>query len=70
MKKIIMLALLSAAPCFHSDVVEYCCVSACAVKHSPKWNKADEVLRSCMARIGCHEIDIRHATVFSICRCN
>ena len=49
---------LDAVPmCFASDVAKLCCPSACAVKASPKWTQADQVLRSCAKGIGCKDVD-------------
>lgn len=57
------------AVCFASDVKQLCCPSACAVKSSLKWAKADEVLRACMRSIGCSDGESKSATVFSRCNC-
>ena len=55
--------------CFMSDVQKLCCPSACAVKDSPKWTDANEVLRACMRGIGCSEGDSKGASVFMKCNC-
>jgi hypothetical protein len=54
--------------CFSSDVRQLCCPSACAVKRSPRWSGADEVLRACMVGIGCKS-EVRGATVGMRCEC-
>ncbi len=43
--------------CFQSDVKQLCCPSACAVKNSPKWTEANDVLRACAKGIGCKSVD-------------
>ena len=61
---------LDASPlCFASDVRKLCCPSACAVKDSPKWTEANDVLRGCMRGIGCRDDDSRGATVAMRCEC-
>ena len=55
--------------CFASDVKALCCPSACAVKASPKWMQADQVLRSCMRGLGCSDSESKGATVFNRCNC-
>jgi hypothetical protein len=57
------------AGCFSSDVKTLCCPSACAVKDSPKWSTANDVLRACMRGIGCSDSDSKNATVFMKCDC-
>lgn len=48
---------LDASPmCFQSDVKKLCCPSACAVKDSPKWAEANDVLKGCARGIGCKEV--------------
>ena len=57
-----------AAPmCFTSDVQRLCCPSACAVKDSPKWTQANDVLRGCARGIGCK--DVEAWTVGMKCEC-
>jgi hypothetical protein len=56
--------------CFNSDVKALCCPSACAVKRSLKWSKADETLRACMKGIGCSDSESKSATVFMRCSCS
>ena len=69
MTPLVMAALLlglnlDAVPvCFSSDVKALCCPSACAVKNSPKWEQANEVLRGCMRGLGCSDGESRGATV-------
>ncbi len=55
--------------CFSSDVQRYCCGSACAVKNSPKWERANDVLRACMRGIGCSDSESKGATVGLRCDC-
>lgn len=43
--------------CFSSEVQALCCPSACAVRNSPKWTEADDVLRACAKGIGCKSVD-------------
>lgn len=59
-----------AAPmCFSSDVKKLCCPVACATKNSPKWTKANDVLRACMKSIGCGESESENATIGMKCEC-
>ncbi len=54
--------------CFNADVKALCCPGACAVKSSPKWSRANEVLRSCARGLGCKNVDAW--TVFMRCDCS
>ena len=69
----LIFAMLFAEPaeplCFQSDVRLYCCSSACAVKSSPKWDQADQILRGCMRGIGCSDSESKGATVGMKCSC-
>lgn len=56
--------------CFQSDVKTLCCPSACATKASPKWERANEVLRACMKGIGCSDSESKGATVGMKCNCS
>ncbi len=49
-----LLAMASEAEamCFSSDVQQFCCPSACAVKASSRWERADSILRACMRGLG------------------
>jgi hypothetical protein len=49
--------------CFASDVRKLCCPSACATKNSPKWPKANEVLRACMRGV---EV-VMNTPLFALC---
>jgi hypothetical protein len=62
-----MLGLSADQLCFRSDIQEICCPAACATKHSARWTKADDVLRSCMYSLGCSD---KNATVSMMCNCN
>ena len=53
--------------CFASDIKQLCCPSACDVKRSTKWQRANEVLRSCAKGIGCKDSD--NWTVGMRCDC-
>jgi hypothetical protein len=65
-----LLVLLSTSgACFQSDVRALCCPSACAVKSSPKWSEADQVLRSCMRGLGCNDSESKGASVAMKCSC-
>jgi hypothetical protein len=56
------------AACGSQDVRNSCCPAACDAKKDPKnKDKANEVLRACMKRIGC--VSYSSATVFSYCSC-
>ncbi len=55
--------------CFASDVKAYCCPSACAVKSSPHWDKADATLQSCMKSLGCSDSAAKGKTVSFTCTC-
>ena len=67
----IIFAMLFTEPpaqmCFASDVAKLCCPSACAVKDSPKWPQANDVLRGCARGIGCKDVD--NWTVGMKCQC-
>ncbi len=75
MTPLLMAALLLGlnAPdpvCFASEVAKLCCPSACAVKNSPKWERANDVLRGCMKGIGCSDGESKGATVGMKCNCH
>lgn len=55
--------------CFASDVKALCCPSACTTKNSPKWERANDILRACMRGLGCSDAESRGATVFMRCEC-
>lgn len=69
----VLLVLLTEGPalsaCFASDVAKLCCPSACAVKNSPKWERANDVLRGCMKGIGCSDSESKGETVGMRCDC-
>ena len=54
------------AACFRSDVKQLCCPSACAVKDSPKWYRANDTLAQCAKSLGC---DSGKLSVFMVCGC-
>ena len=64
---LLMFGLQAEPMCFVSDVQTYCCPSACAAKNGREWPHADDILRSCMAALGCS--NNKTATVFMNCNC-
>ena len=73
MLEVLAIALWFTQPpeqvCFSSDVKAYCCPSACAVKRSPHWDRADANLQACMRGIVCSEGESKGATVAMRCDC-
>jgi hypothetical protein len=55
--------------CFSSDIQQLCCPSACAVKGSSSWQKADEVLRGGVKALGCSDARTKSSSVFKDCTC-
>ena len=41
------------ASCYQSDVVRYCCPTACAMKKSSHWYQAQQVFDGCRRGLGC-----------------
>ncbi|TAL30145.1 MAG: hypothetical protein EPN93_20185 [Spirochaetes bacterium] len=60
-----------ASNCFRSDVQEQCCPAACQVEKKQGRDKANQVLKNCMATVlGCARSEIDSADTFSRCDCN
>ncbi|MCP4133226.1 MAG: hypothetical protein GY754_19820 [bacterium] len=60
-----------AGNCFGSDVQEQCCPMACKAEKDGNRDKANKILRNCMASVlECGSSKTDSANVFSNCNCN
>lgn len=62
-------AIAESPTCTTWNVRDYCCPAACAAYKSANWERANPVLRGCMAGLSCSESERSAASVELTCNC-